>query len=328
MKKSTQQFFFIISICGSLPAFIALTYILYDSPSNLIFIIGAITIAVCYGLSIYFSYIAEKAYKEKINKAIKETKNDIVTKSISNHENLLKQSQKLLKLTDDHQTKAASATSAAAQATENSNIITGAIDEMNAAILEIDRQSDDATTIADQAVTKTKTVYKSSADLAEKSDAILSVVELIQNIARHTNLLALNATIEAARAGEQGKGFAVVANEVKTLANQTAQATTKIEEQVTDIIQSSHDVKDQMSSIEKTIDKISSITMTIKKSLDEETNATKEIARSAHETNKATENVTVAISHMLVTTEEIRRDIEALSTESKNIISSQNNALS
>ncbi|MEH2471777.1 hypothetical protein V1281_007036 [Nitrobacteraceae bacterium AZCC 2161] len=46
-------------------------------------------------------------------------------------------------------------------------------------------------------------------------------MELINGIAKKTNLLALNATIESARAGEAGKGFAVVASEVKSLANQT-----------------------------------------------------------------------------------------------------------
>lgn len=73
-----------------------------------------------------------------------------------------------------------------------------------------------------------KTISQSIAQLNEHSQAIGAIIDTVNELAEQSHLLAVNAAIEAAKAGDQGKGFAVVAQEVRSLADQSKQATVQV----------------------------------------------------------------------------------------------------
>jgi methyl-accepting chemotaxis protein len=80
-----------------------------------------------------------------------------------------------------------------------------------------------------------ETVAESIVSLSEQSQAIGEIIATVNDLAEQSNLLAVNAAIEAAKAGEHGKGFAVVAQEVRSLAEQSKQATGQVRTILNDI---------------------------------------------------------------------------------------------
>jgi CHASE3 domain sensor protein len=78
-------------------------------------------------------------------------------------------------------------------------------------------------------------VAESIVRLSEQSQAIGEIITTVNNLAEQSNLLAVNAAIEAAKAGDQGKGFAVVAQEIRSLAEQSKQATAQVRTILSDI---------------------------------------------------------------------------------------------
>jgi methyl-accepting chemotaxis protein len=78
-------------------------------------------------------------------------------------------------------------------------------------------------------------IAESMVKLSEKSQSIVEITQTVDDLSQQSNLLAVNAAIEAAKAGEFGKGFIVVAEEVKSMADQSKQATGQVRNILTDI---------------------------------------------------------------------------------------------
>ncbi|WP_407519906.1 protoglobin domain-containing protein [Methylobacterium oryzisoli] len=181
--------------------------------------------------------------------------------------------------------------SAAGQTSANMQTGAAAAEELAVSVREIGGQAGRSAEVARQAVESAQRTERTVCGLAEQAREIGQVVDLISSIAGQTNLLALNATIEAARAGEAGRGFAVVASEVKSLAGQTAKATTEIGARIGAIqdatLRSAADIQE----IVRVIGDVSTIATAIAAAVEEQTAVTQDIAVTVQRTAANTQEV-------------------------------------
>ncbi|RMS41342.1 Methyl-accepting chemotaxis protein [Pseudomonas ficuserectae] len=164
-------------------------------------------------------------------------------------------------------------------------------------------------------------------NLANQSQDIGKVLDVIRSIAEQTNLLALNAAIEAARAGESGRGFAVVADEVRALAHRTQQSTLEIDSMVNAMRSGSAQALDSMNTSRDRADSTLALAKGAGESLSEITSSINQIsernlviASAAEEQAQVSREVDRNIVNI--------RDLSMQSTQGANQISASSHELS
>lgn len=172
---------------------------------------------------------------------------------------------------------------------------------------------------ADQSTSEMDKMSVSMAELKNSSNEIGKIIKVIDEIAFQTNILSLNAAVEAARAGDAGKGFAVVAEEVRNLAQRSAQAakdTAVIIESNINLSDGSvgiaNKVKDSVELIETQASKVSDL-------LDEIAVATNEQAQGVEQINKAVSQMETVLHANAQTAEEAASASNALSEQAINV---------
>ncbi|HLP98496.1 MAG TPA: methyl-accepting chemotaxis protein [Sideroxyarcus sp.] len=157
----------------------------------------------------------------------------------------------------------------------------------------------------------------SANEFVESTRTIASMTQQVKDIADQTNLLALNAAIEAARAGEQGRGFAVVADEVRKLAEKSAQSaseidkvTSKLDEKSTRVEQAIASGVQSLQTTHKHVELMSAVLNEAGAAVRESNVGVGEIAVSVGEQGNASNEITRNIEHIAKMAEQNHAAIE------------------
>jgi methyl-accepting chemotaxis protein len=156
-------------------------------------------------------------------------------------------------------------------------------------------------------------------DLSDSSSKIAKIIKVIDEIAFQTNILALNAAVEAARAGEAGMGFAVVAEEVRNLAQRSAQAAKDTASLIEDSIAKTSSSKHKVDQVAVTMRAITEESGRIKVLVDGVSQGSEEQSRGIEQIGKAITQIEKATQNAAANSEESAAAAEELSAQSETL---------
>jgi len=149
----------------------------------------------------------------------------------------------------------------------------------------------------------------------ENAKKIVKINKVIDDIAFQTSILALNAAVEAARAGEAGRGFSVVADQVKSLAQKSAEAAKETTDLIDSVVESINAGQERLNFVKESAVKVSELANKVNILLDEITTAFKEQSKGASQVTKAISQVNTVVQGTAASSEETASAGEELLTQ-------------